>query len=547
MAAITNGTGNDLGADLRAQIKRARGRGAPLIVVTTADQPAAAKTIGEACDEQRTNASAKREADGKSPLPAGTFACYSWDLVRGFYPLTEASQDEKTIEALTGGVDVSSIVNFYEAVSVAAQSSLARLCVVIPNAQRHLDTASQGYLRNVQSLQNVRDVLKTSGSTIVLLATTWSSPAELGSDVHVIDASLPDESARTAIVQRILGDVQKRAADFTFTPEDVTNAVRLTRGLSPFAAEQTVSLSTEKAGLDPVQLKSRFIAAINSTPGLTYEPESVTAGEIGGLENFKEFAQALAGSRRPFDAVIWIDEIEKALAGSSGATSDSSGASQAVLGALLTWMEERGANGLVALGPPGSGKSMCSKALGSMLGVPIVRLDVGAVKGSLVGETETNIRSLLKVVEGLAGRTFWIASCNNEASLPPELRRRFREGVWFFDLPTADERRTIWQLYLKKYDLPLDSPLPNDEGWTGAEIRNACERAYDLQITPKTAGKWIVPIARSAAEQITRLRENAAGRYVSASYDGAYRYNGPARFADLPVDASARAFDLDDN
>lgn len=545
MAAISIGSGNDLGADLRAQVKRARGRGAPLIVVTTADQPAGAKAIGEACEEQRAAADERRAADGKGVLPESAFAAYSWDLVRGFYPLTERAAADRAIKDLTGGMDPSSIVNFYEATTAVALSSIARLCVVFPNAQRHLDAQSPGYLRNVQSLQNVRDVLKANGSTIVLLATSWASPAELGADVHVIDAALPDEAARRALVERVLADVQKKAPDFTCTADDVTAAVRLTRGLSPFAAEQTVSLSTEKSGLDAQQLKSRFIAAINSTPGLKYEPESVTAADIGGLANFKEFATALAGSRRPFDAVVWVDEIEKALAGSSGGAADSSGASQAVLGALLTWMEERGANGMIALGPPGSGKSMCSKALGTMLNVPIIRLDVGAVKGSLVGETETNIRNLLKVVEALAGRTFWIASCNNEASLPPELRRRYREGVWFFDLPTADERATIWKLYLKKFDLPANSPLPNDEGWTGAEIRNACERAYDLQITPKTAGKWIVPVARSAAEQITKLRANAEGRYVSASYEGAYRYTGPARFADLPTSDAARAFDLD--
>ncbi len=46
----------------------------------------------------------------------------------------------------------------------------------------------------------------------------------------------------------------------------------------------------------------------------------------------------------------------------------------------------------------------------------------------------------------------FIATSNSIASLPPELRRRFTLGTFFFDLPTAEERETIWRIYLKKYD-----------------------------------------------------------------------------------------------
>jgi hypothetical protein len=167
-----------------------------------------------------------------------------------------------------------------------------------------------------------------------------------------------------------------------------------------------------------------------------------------------------------------------------------------------------------------SGKSLCSLALGAVLGAPTVTLDIGALKGSLVGQSEANTRAALKALESLASRVFFLATCNGIESLPPELRRRFKSGVWFFDLPTAEERELIWQLYLERYQLADDRPA--DVGWTGAEIRACCEQAWQLRITPREASQWIVPVARAAGEQINKLRNAASGKYVSASAPGVY-------------------------
>ena len=42
-------------------------------------------------------------------------------------------------------------------------------------------------------------------------------------------------------------------------------------------------------------------------------------------------------------------------------------------------------------------------------------------------------------------------------------------GTFFFDLPSADERKAIWDIYRTKWSLTGD--IPDDEGWTGAEIK----------------------------------------------------------------------------
>jgi SpoVK/Ycf46/Vps4 family AAA+-type ATPase len=107
-------------------------------------------------------------------------------------------------------------------------------------------------------------------------------------------------------------------------------------------------------------------------------------------------------------------------------------------------------------------------------------------------------------------------------SLPPELRGRFTLGTFFFDLPTADERETIWRIHLKKYN--VSGELPNDEGWTGAEIKECCRKTHRLGITLSQASRYIVPVSRAAAEQIKTLRQMASGKFISASMPGVCRY-----------------------
>ena len=78
-----------------------------------------------------------------------------------------------------------------------------------------------------------------------------------------------------------------------------------------------------------------------------------------------------------------------------------------------------------------------------------------------------------------------------------------------FSRPSDEERETIWGIYLKKYG--VSGQLPNDEGWTGAEIKECCRKAHRLGITLMQAARYIVPVSRSAAEQIKALRQMASG------------------------------------
>src|SRR3954464_15163013 len=120
--------------------------------------------------------------------------------------------------------------------------------------------------------------------------------------------------------------------------------------------------------------------------------------------------------------------------------------------------------------------------------------------GSLVGESQSKIRTAMKTFRAVSqGKGLFIATSNRIASLPPELRRRFTLGTFFFDLPSATERKTIWDIYLQKWNLAGE--LPDDEGWTGAEIKECCRKAWRLKLSLQESAEYVVPISRSAADQ----------------------------------------------
>jgi hypothetical protein len=195
--------------------------------------------------------------------------------------------------------------------------------------------------------------------------------------------------------------------------------------------------------------------------------------------------------------------------------------------------------GILLLSPPGCGKSQFCKALGNEVGRPTIVLDIGALLGSLVGQTEQNVRQALAIADAMApclvyadeidkalsgvassgqtdsgvfARLFgtlltWLndhnsdvmfcASCNDISKLPPEFSRAERfDGVFFIDLPGPAEKQAIWQMYLEKFGLSPKQQRPIDGDWTGAEIRACCRLAALLDIPvleepARTSSPWL--------------------------------------------------------
>jgi len=232
--------------------------------------------------------------------------------------------------------------------------------------------------------------------------------------------------------------------------------------------------------------------------------------------------------------IVFVDEIEKAFAGTG---TDMSGVKTEMTGTMLSWMQDRGADGLIFIGPAGAAKSAVAKAAGATAGIPTIAFDLAAMQSSLVGGSGERLRAALQVVDAISqGRSLWIATCNSITTLPPELRRRFTLGTFFFDLPSTAERQAIWEIYLKKWN--LDGEIPDGEGWTGAEIKECCRKAWRLKLALRESAEYIVPVSRSAADQIQTLRRQASGRFLSAAHPGVFT----AESRQVAVAAGKRAF-----
>ena len=482
---------------LSTQFKAARRVSTPIIAINTPDPAATIEVV--------------------SGLVNGAAPILRWDVIQGVLPMNELGQDvwakaAQDVEALTfRGPD-----GLIEALDLSL--CLPGNCVLyVSNAHRYMDDPGV-----VQAVWNVRDDFKAVKNTLVLLSPGISLPAELQPDVLILDEALPDADQLAAIVRQLhevaeLDEPVQRIVDAS------TDALM---GLGAFPAEQAAAMSLTPDGMDVDALWSRKRQMIEATPGLSVWQGGETFADIGGVSNIKGFLeQVLVGNAKP-RAVVFIDEIEKSLAGSSGAAADSSGVSQDFLGQLLTFMQDTEASGMIFVGPPGSAKSMVAKAAGNTGGIPTIQLDLGGMKGSLVGQSEQALRQALKVVTAVSGgETLFIATCNSLAALPPELRRRFGFGTYYFDLPDEAERAAIWDLYFAKYPtVGLNGDKPADDtGWTGAEIRQCADLAWRLDCPLSDVAQYIVPVAKSAAETIENLRAQASGRFISASHPGVYR------------------------
>ena len=442
----------------------------------------------------------------------GLPALLGWDVMRGLYAISRDSSDE-----------LGRVFGDREAVTVGPADALLlaqqlREDGLLLYANAHRFWNEPGVM---QGIWNLRDPFKATGRMLVLLAAPGATlPAEVGQDVLVLDEPLPSIRHLERIVQETF-----KAAEL-HEPERcvIDRAVDALIGLAAFPAEQALAMSLVKRELDAEDLWERKRQIIEQTPGLSVWRGGETFEDIGGVENVKSFLRAvLAGVDSP-RVIVFIDEIEKAFAGTG---TDLSGVKTEMTGTILTYMQDREADGAVFIGPPGSAKSATAKATGGTAGIPTIAFDLAAMESSLVGASTERLRTALKIIDAVSqGRMLFIATCNSIASLPPELRRRFTLGTFFFDLPTAEERETIWRIYLKKYDGSGD--LPDDEGWTGAEIKECARKAHRLGMTLTEASRYIVPVSRSAGEQIKALRQMASGKFISASTPGLYRYEEEA-------------------
>lgn len=228
--------------------------------------------------------------------------------------------------------------------------------------------------------------------------------------------------------------------------------------------------------------------------------------------------------------------------------------------------------GVLMLGVPGCGKSLCAKVVAADWKMPLLRLDPGVLYQKFIGESESQLRQALEQAEAMAPIVLWIdeiekafasasssaadgglskrmfgtlltwmqdhrhpifiiATANDISALPPELMRKGRfDEVFFIDVPGAEARRRILEIHLNRRkrnpeDFDLDRLVEITRDFTGSELEQVVVSGLFNAFTEKTALtdqhltdaiQETRPLAVLMAEDIAGIRDWARDRCVSA-------------------------------
>ena len=346
-------------------------------------------------------------------------------------------------------------------------------------------------------------------------------PAELQPDFTALDFDLPDEAAINIALDYAI-DCVKDNPKFKVVDEDTRSAlVKAAKGLTQKEIENSLMYSVVKTGGEfnaqmVTDLKAKIV---EDEAGLEYSQFPETFESLRGYDVLKDFTKATINSPH--------------------------------------------AKGIILLGPPGTGKSHFCKCLGNETGMPVLSFEMGAVFGSLVGESEKKMRRVINIIKamapcivfideiekGLAGASggssdggttqrtmgiflkflsdrpaniYVVATCNDVNSVPPEYLRaeRWDTAPFFVDLPSVKERAQILEYYKAQYEVDGTVKAEDLEGWSGAEIKALCRIAVMMKSNLEAAINYVVPISSTMKEKIDDLRNWAKGRTLQASDTG---------------------------
>lgn len=350
---------------------------------------------------------------------------------------------------------------------------------------------------------------KGTGCALIMISPVVQMRPEIEKYFTLIDLPLPDDEAlinlQTELCRSVNVNTNKRAA-------------RAAKGLTEFEAETAFALSLIKKGYCSTRIISEAKSQMIRKSGLMEFWEPADIKDVGGLDKLKAFINKRSSAYESGN-----EHLPRL-------------------------------KGLILCGLPGTGKSLSCKATASILGWPLIRLDIGSLKGSLVGESERRIREATQVIDAFGEVVIWIdevekafagtkssgevdagttanmfshfltwiqesdtsaivmATANDISKLPPEFIRAGRfDATFFVDLPSTLERVEIIKIMNRKYgsDIPT-THAQKLNGFTGAEIEQlAKDSLYDGL---DAAFDAIVPLSRTMRDEIQSLRDWAKNR-----------------------------------
>jgi SpoVK/Ycf46/Vps4 family AAA+-type ATPase len=397
-------------------------------------------------------------------------------------------------------------------------------------------------------LRDIARELRTSNKSCVLLSPIKKIPPEIEKEFAIVDFDMPNVQDIYRIMNRLL--------DKAIGPESKAHAWKL--GFQK-DEEEKLKIAESALGLTSVEIdnvlaKSLVMARKFDIDVIHSEKEQII--RKSGILDFMHPGHSFAGVGGLNLLKVWLRKRAKAFTKEARA---------------FGLPEPRG---VLMLGIPGCGKSLMAKAVASLWRLPLVRLDVGKVMGSLVGSSEEGMRNAIKTAEavapcilwldelekGLAGSqssgasdggttarvfgtfitwlqekesaVFVIGTANNVKMLPPELLRKGRfDEIFFVDLPAAKERGSIFEIHIRNRNrdpahFDIERLVDETDGYSGSEIEqvviSALYDAYDKDDELNDmylfeAVKETVPLSRTMQEDIASMRDWAKSRARLAS------------------------------
>jgi ATP-dependent 26S proteasome regulatory subunit len=386
--------------------------------------------------------------------------------------------------------------------------------------------------------------------TVVFLSPIVKIPMELEKDAVVVDFDLPDRDTMEDIVREMAfngAKSQRFGKNFQKvleSPELQREIAEAALGLTEQEARQVFAKTTVRdKGFHLKTILQEKKHIIRKSGILEFYETALGMESVGGLIHMKE----------------WLNKRRNAFAPAA---------------------QEFGLpapKGILLLGVPGCGKSLSAKAISQAWQMPLLRLDVGKVFGSLVGSSEENMRRAIKTAEAVAPAILWldelekgfsgtkssgqsdggttarvfatfltwlqektspvfvIATANDVSMLPPELLRKGRfDEIFFIDLPNRNEREEILTIQLKKRRrdpglFDMKQLLDVTAGFSGSELEEAVVGALydtfdegqgtiDIGTTSLvSACREVIPLSQTMRERLAEMREWSKSRARRAS------------------------------
>jgi SpoVK/Ycf46/Vps4 family AAA+-type ATPase len=374
---------------------------------------------------------------------------------------------------------------------------------------------------------------------IILISHTVKLPAELDAFSARFDMSLPNEAERRELVRKV-ADEWVAENPGSRVKADAKAHEMLIRNLAGLTYSDTEQLARNAIFVDGAITKSDLpdvmqakYELLNRGGALQFEYDTARFGDLGGMARLKD----------------WLQKRKSVFRGDGGAA------------------HLDPPKGIVLLGVQGCGKSLAAKTTAGIFGVPLLRLDFGAIYDKYHGETERKLRESLKTADvmspcvlwideiekGIAGRggetgttqrvlgtfltwmaekqsqVFVVATANNIDGLPPELVRKGRfDEIFFVDLPDLENRVAIMEIHLRRRDqdpdkFDLGRIAEQSAGFSGSELEQAivaalyASHAQDNQLATEHILEELTltrPLSVVMRERIEELRSWAAGRTV---------------------------------